>query len=193
MREKMRGADVRRARAFTLPQENGLLSDDVTEACPLLAVEARQLHRLERREVIRAGVELDAGQGPGNLDKSVGLITTQYLKDQNDKAWANDPAVVEWTAFMKKYYPDGNLAASENFYGWSVAQTLVQVIKQAGNDLTRANVMKQAASLKNFAPSCMLPGIKINTSATDFAPIESVQLARFDGKEWVRFGDIIGK
>ncbi|MSQ89591.1 MAG: branched-chain amino acid ABC transporter substrate-binding protein [Betaproteobacteria bacterium] len=130
---------------------------------------------------------------PAGLDKSVGLITTQYLKDQNDKAWANDPAVVEWTAFMKKYYPDGNLIATENFYGWCVAQTMVQVIKQAGNDLTRANVMKQAASLKNFAPSCMLPGIKINTSATDFAPIESVQLVRFDGKDWVRFGDIIGK
>ena len=130
---------------------------------------------------------------PAGLDKSVGLITTQYIKDQNDKEWANDPAVQEWTAFMKKYYPDGNLIATENFYGWCVAQTMVQVIKQAGNDLTRANIMKQAASLKNFAPSCMLPGIKINTSAGDFAPIESVQLARFDGKEWVRFGEIIGK
>ena len=130
---------------------------------------------------------------PAGLDKSVGLITTQYIKDQNDKEWANDPAVQEWTAFMKKYYPDGNLIATENFYGWCVAQTMVQVIKQAGNDLTRANVMKQAANLKNFTPSCLLPGIKINTSATDFAPIESVQLARFDGKEWVRFGEIIGK
>ena len=130
---------------------------------------------------------------PAGLDKSLGLITTQYLKDQNDKAWANDPAVVEWTAFMKKYYPDGNLAASENFYGWSVAQTLVQVLKQAGNDLTRANVMKQAASLKDFVIPGLLPGIKINTSATDFAPIESVQLARFDGKTWVRFGEIMGK
>ena len=130
---------------------------------------------------------------PAGLDKSVGLISTQYLKDQNDKEWANDPAVVEWTAFMKKYYPDGNLVATENFYGWCVAQTMVQVIKQAGDDLTRANIMKQAASLKNFAPACLLPGIKINTSATDFAPIESVQLARFDGKEWVRFGEIIGK
>ena len=130
---------------------------------------------------------------PAGLDKSVGLITTQYLKDQNDKAWANDPAVVEWTAFMKKYYPDGNLAASENFYGWSVAQTLVQVLKQAGNDLTRENVMKQAASLKDYAVPGALPGIKLNTSATDFAPFESVQLARFNGVEWVRFGEIMGK
>jgi len=130
---------------------------------------------------------------PAGLDKSVGLITTQYLKDQNDKAWANDPAVLEWTAFMKKYYPDGNLAASENFYGWSVAQTMVQVLKQCGNDLTRENVMRQAASLKNFVLPGALPGIKLNTSPTDFAPFESVQLARFDGKEWVRFGEIIGR
>ncbi len=130
---------------------------------------------------------------PAGLDKSVGLISTQYLKDQNDKAWANDPDVLAWTAFMKKYYPDGSLIATENYYGWCVAQTLVQTIKQAGNDLTRANIMKQAASLKGFAPGCLLPGIKINTSATDFAPIESVQLARFNGTEWVRFGEIMGK
>ena len=130
---------------------------------------------------------------PAGLDKSVGLITTAYLKDQNDKQWANDPDVVAWTAFMKKYYPDGNLAATENYYGWCVAQSLVQVLKQAGSDLTRANVMKQAASLKNFSPACLLPGVKINTSATDFAPIESVQLARFNGTEWVRFGEVMGK
>ena len=130
---------------------------------------------------------------PAGLDKSVGLITTQYLKDPTDKAWANDKAILDWQAFMKKYYPEGSLTAAENFYGWNVAQTMVQVIKQAGNDLTRANIMKQAASLKDFVLPGALPGIKLNTSATDFAPFESVQLARFDGKEWARFGDIIGK
>lgn len=130
---------------------------------------------------------------PAGLDKSVGLITALYLKDQTDKAWANDKAVVEWTAFMKKYYPDGSLLAGENFYGWNVAQTLVQVLKQAGNDLTRANVMKQAASLKDYIVPGVLPGIKVNTSATDFAPIESVQLARFNGTEWALFGGIMGK
>ncbi len=130
---------------------------------------------------------------PAGLDKSVGLITTQYFKDQNDKQWANDPAIIEWTAFMKKYYPEGNLVASENFYGWLVAQTLVQVLKQAGNDLSRENVMKQAASLKDFTLSGLLPGIKINTSATDFAPIESVRLVRFDGTDWVGFSEVMGK
>ena len=94
---------------------------------------------------------------------------------------------------MKKYYPDGNLADASNFYGWAVAQTLVQVLKQSGDNLTRENVMKQAASLKDFVLSATLPGIKINTSATDFAPFESVQLIRFDGKQWVRFGEVMGK
>jgi branched-chain amino acid transport system substrate-binding protein len=130
---------------------------------------------------------------PAGLDKSVGLISTQYLKDPTDKAWANDPAIVAWTAFMKKYYPDGDMIDASNFYGWAVAQSLVQVLKQCGDNLTRENVMKQAASLKDFVLTAALPGIKINTSATDFAPFESVQLIRFDGKQWVRFGEVMGK
>jgi branched-chain amino acid transport system substrate-binding protein len=130
---------------------------------------------------------------PAGLEKSVGLISTQYLKDPTDKAWANDAAIVEWTAFMKKYYPDGDLIDALNFIGWAVAQTMVQVLKQCGDNLTRENVMKQAASLKDFVLSAALPGIKINTSATDFAPLESVQLIRFDGKQWNRFGEVMGK
>jgi branched-chain amino acid transport system substrate-binding protein len=130
---------------------------------------------------------------PAGLDKSVGLITTRYLKDPTDKAMANDPAILEWTAFMKKYYPDGNLLDSNPFYGWAVAQTMVQVLKQCGDNLTRENVMKQAASLKDFALSALVPGIKISTSATDFAPIESMQLTKFDGKQYQPFGEVMGK
>jgi branched-chain amino acid transport system substrate-binding protein len=130
---------------------------------------------------------------PAGLDKSVNLITTQYIKDPDDPDWKNDKAVLDWVAFMKKYYPEGNLHDASNMYGYTVAQTMVQVIKQCGNDLSRENVMKQAASLKNFEIATLLPGVKINTSATDFAPIESVQLAKFDGKTWVRFGDVMGK
>jgi len=130
---------------------------------------------------------------PAGLDKSVGLISTQYLKDPTDKAWEKDAAIVEWNAFMKKYYPEGNLADASNFYGWAVAQTLVQVLKQSGDNLTRENVMKQAANLKGFVLTAALPGIKINTSGTDFAPFESVQLIKFDGKQWVRFGEVMGK
>jgi branched-chain amino acid transport system substrate-binding protein len=128
---------------------------------------------------------------PAGLEKSVGLISTAYIKDPLDSQWANDPAIVEWTAFMKKYYPDGSLIDNSNVYGYTVAQTLVQVLKQCGDNLTRENVMKQAASLKDFTPNTLLPGVKINTGPKDFAPIESVQLMRFDGKSWVRFGNVI--
>ena len=128
---------------------------------------------------------------PAGLDKSVGLISTAYFKDPTDTQWASDASIAEWTAFMKKYYPDGSLIDATNVYGYTVAQTMVQVLKQCGDNLTRENVMKQAASLTDFAPNTLLPGIKINTGAKDFAPIEGVQLMKFDGKSWVRFGDVI--
>jgi len=130
---------------------------------------------------------------PAGLDKSVGLISTQYLMDPTDQAFVNDPAVVTWTAFMKKYYPEGDLTDASNFYGWVVAQTMVQVLKQCGDNLTHENVMKQAASLKDYAPMGMLPGIKMNTSATDYAPIQSVRLIQFDGKQWKGFSEVMGK
>jgi branched-chain amino acid transport system substrate-binding protein len=130
---------------------------------------------------------------PAGLEKSVGLISTQYLKDATDTQWKDDPSVKAWEAFMKKYYPEGNLLDASNMYGYTVAQTLHQVLKQSGNNLTRANVMKQAASLKGYRADTMLPGIRINTDAGDFAPIESEQLIRFDGSQWKRFGEIIGK
>ena len=130
---------------------------------------------------------------PAGLDKSVGLISTQYLKDPLDPAWKDDAGMKEWRAFMAKYYPEGDLKDGSNVFGYTVAQGLVQVLKQAGNDLTRANIMKQAASLKDFVPSLVLPGIKVNTSATDFAPFQQEQMIRFDGKEWVRFGEIVSQ
>jgi len=130
---------------------------------------------------------------PAGLEKSVGLISTQYFKDPDDEQWKDDPAIKEWDAFMKKYYPAGNLRDASNLYAYLVASTLHQVLKQSGDNLTRANVMKQAASLKGYRPEGLLPGIRITTDAGDFAPIESVQLIRFDGKQWRRFGEIMGK
>ncbi len=127
---------------------------------------------------------------PAGLEASQGLISTQYLKDPTDPQWKNDKGFKDWTAFMAKYYPDGNLADAGNVYGYSVAQTVVQVLRQCGNDLSRENVMRQAASLKNFELPMALPGIKLNTSSTDFYPIEQEQLIKFDGKEWVRFGEL---
>jgi branched-chain amino acid transport system substrate-binding protein len=130
---------------------------------------------------------------PAGLEKSIGLLTALYLKDPTDLQWENDPGMKEWRAWMKKYFPEGNVADISNVFGYGVARTLIQVLKQCGDDLTRENVMRQAASLKNFEVPVLLPGIRINTSPTDFYPIEQVQLARFDGKRWVPFGEVLGK
>jgi branched-chain amino acid transport system substrate-binding protein len=130
---------------------------------------------------------------PAGLEKSVGLITALYFKDPTDPQWASDPVMKEWHRWMKQYYPDGNVNDAFNVYGYAVAQTLVQVLKLCGDELTRENVMRQAANLKNFEVPVLLPGVRINTSASDFYPIEQVQLARFDGKRWVLFGDVLGK
>jgi branched-chain amino acid transport system substrate-binding protein len=129
---------------------------------------------------------------PAGLGNSVGIISTQYFKDPTDPQWLNDPAMNEWREFMKKYYPSGDLNDAFNVYGPLVAQTLIQALKQAGNDLTRANVMKQAASLDMTLP-LLLPGVNVKTSADDFYPIEREQLVRFDGKAWVRFGKVYGR
>jgi len=130
---------------------------------------------------------------PAGLEKSVGLITLGYLKEPNDKQFQNDPAIVKWREFMKKYYPDGSLIDNLNVYGYSVGETIAQVLRQCGDNLTRENVMRQAASMKSFRVDTLLPGVNIGTSADDFAPIEAGQLQRFDGKEWVRFGEVMGK
>ena len=127
---------------------------------------------------------------PAGFAASKDLITSLYLKDPTDPQWANDAGYKEWLAFMQKYYPDGNTKDAFNVYGYTVAQTLVHTLKQAGNNLSRENVMKQAASIKDLALPMLLPGIKINTGPNDFYPIEQEQLAKFDGERWVLFGEI---
>ena len=133
-----------------------------------------------------AGVLKAAG-----LEFAKDIISTAYLKDPTDPAWKDDPGVKTWRAFMDKYYPDGDQTNNNDVYGYAVAQTMVQVLKQCGDDLTRENVMKQAANLKNFSSEVMLPGIKVNTGPDDFFPIEQMQLMRFDGQAWRLFGDVI--
>ena len=120
---------------------------------------------------------------------SVGLITIQYLKDPTEPEWANDPAMKDYFAFMKKYMPDANPSDANNTYGVAVAQLTMQVLKQCGDNLTRENVMKQAASLKNFQVPLALPGILANTGPDDYAPFQTMQLVRFNGKSWVPFGE----
>ncbi len=129
---------------------------------------------------------------PAGADASKDIVSMQYFKDPTDPEWVNDPAMRKWVAFMKKYYPDGNATDAFNVYGVLVAQTLEQVLRQAGKDLSRQNIMKQAANLKDVDLPLLLPGVLINTSATDFAPIEQAQLIKFDGNRWVRFGELLG-
>ncbi len=128
---------------------------------------------------------------PAGFDNDQGIISAAYLKDPTDPQWKNDKEMKAWNAFMDKYLPDGDKTDAGNVYGYTAARTMVQVLKQCGNDLTRANIMKQAANLKNFDPGMLLPGITINTSATDFAPIQQLQLMQFKGETWERFGPVI--
>jgi branched-chain amino acid transport system substrate-binding protein len=128
---------------------------------------------------------------PAGFDNSQGIISATYLKDPNDPQWKDDPDIKAWNAFLDKYYPEANRADAFVVYGYAVAQSMVHVLKQSGDNLTRENVMKQAASMHDQVVSGLLPGVKINTSPTDFAPISQLQLMRFKADSWERFGDVI--
>jgi len=128
---------------------------------------------------------------PAGIDASQGIISSAYLKDPTDPQWKNDPGLKAWNEFLEKYYPEANRADGGVVYAYTVAQTLVHVLKACGDNLTRENVMKQAASIKDLELDGLLPGIRVNTSANDFAPISQVQLMKFKGETWERFGDII--
>jgi branched-chain amino acid transport system substrate-binding protein len=129
---------------------------------------------------------------PAGLDASLGLITAGYIKDPTDPQFQKGKEWDDWVAWMKQYHPQGALNDNFNVYGYTVAQTLVQVLKQAGDNLTRENVMKQAASLNMTLPM-LLPGVNIKTAADDFYPIEREQLMRFNGKSWELFGKVYGR
>jgi branched-chain amino acid transport system substrate-binding protein len=128
---------------------------------------------------------------PAGLDKSVGLITTAYIKDPTDPQWNDDADVKAWRKWMAEYYPEGSTADILNAQGYAMADTFRQMLAQCGNDLSRENIMRQAANLKNLNVAMLLPGVKINTAPDDFYPIEQLQLARFDGTRWVLFGELI--
>jgi ABC-type branched-subunit amino acid transport system substrate-binding protein len=128
---------------------------------------------------------------PAGLDKAAGIISAHYFKDATDPQWKNDPAKLAWEDWMKRYHKTGVLEDGFNVYGYITAQLLVHVLKACGDDLTRENVMRQAANLRKLELPMLLPGITVNTSPTDFSPIGEMQLARFDGKRWVLFGNIL--
>ncbi|HJT08053.1 MAG TPA: ABC transporter substrate-binding protein [Stellaceae bacterium] len=147
----------------------------------------RPLHFL-----MSVATSVSAVMEPAGFEKGQGIITAAYLKDPNDPQWKDDKAYKDWLAFMQKYDPEGNLGDSFNVYGYSVAQTMVQLLKQCGNDLSRENIMKQAAHLDIDLPM-LLPGIKVHTSPSETYPVQRMRLARFEGKQWVLFGDVLGE
>ncbi|UFZ01593.1 ABC transporter substrate-binding protein [Bradyrhizobium ontarionense] len=128
---------------------------------------------------------------PAGFANAQGIVSAHYLKDTTDQQWANDPGMKAYLEFMTKDFPEGDKLDNGTVVGYGVAQTLVQVLKQCGDNLTRENVMKQAASLRDFRTEVLLPGIAINTSATDFAPVSQLQLMRFTGERWQLFGDVV--
>ena len=128
---------------------------------------------------------------PAGLEHATGIISDNSFKDPTDPQWRDDAGYKEWVAFMDKYYPNGDKTDQQTVYGHSIAATTVQVLKQCGDDLTRENVMKQAASLRGFKLPMLLPGIEINTSATNFAPIKQAQMRRFNGERYVPFGPVL--
>ena len=128
---------------------------------------------------------------PAGLENAQGIISVDYLMDPFDPQWKDDPGMKAFDDFLTKYFPEANRSDRYVIIGYNMAQTMVQVLKQCGDNLTRENVMKQAANLRDFRTDNLLPGITINTSPTDFAPIEQVQFRRFKGERWELFGPIL--
>jgi len=129
---------------------------------------------------------------PAGPENAVGVITAYYLKDPTDPAWQTTPEYRDWKAWMDKYYPGGDLKDANNVYAYTVSQSLVEVLKKAGDNLTRENIMKTAANIEHNLPM-LLPGVNVKTGPDDFFPIERQQLLRWDGKNWVRFGKVYGR
>jgi len=138
-----------------------------------------------------AAASIGTALNPAGIENSAGAISATFLKDPSDPAWKDDPAIKNWLSFMDKYYPSGDKGSSAALYGYAAAETLVQVLKQCGDDLSRENVMRQAASLRDYEPSGLLPGIKINTGPENFRPIKQMRLVQFDGRTWQPIGDVL--
>ena len=128
---------------------------------------------------------------PAGLRKGVGILTASYEKEPTDPRWKDDPGMLRWFAFMKKYMPTADATDVYMVFGCDVAATLVQVLKQCGSDLSRQRIMKEAANIKDFTPPTVLPGVTVNTSPDNFYPVRQMQLARFTGETWELFGDVL--
>jgi branched-chain amino acid transport system substrate-binding protein len=119
------------------------------------------------------------------------VLSTGYIMEPSDPQWKDNPGLKKWEGFMDKYYPDGDKTSSFTSYGYSVAQVMVQVLQQCKDELTRENIMKQAANLKDFKPDLFIPGITVSTGPKDYFPVEQLQMMKFDGERWQFFGPIL--
>ncbi len=166
-----------------------------THAIPKFAAQAiRKVYDLGWRPtffLVSVSNSVGAVMRPAGSEKGVGIISSAYVKDPTDPQWQDTPEYKEWLAWMKKYNTGGNLSDIFTVYGYSAAQTMVAVLKQCGDNLTRENVMKQAANIHDLKLPMLLPGINVSTSADDFAPRKQMQLEKFDGSTWRLFGDVI--
>ncbi|MBV9561111.1 MAG: ABC transporter substrate-binding protein, partial [Bradyrhizobium sp.] len=128
---------------------------------------------------------------PVGMEKTQGVITSVYLKDAADPAWADDPAIKNYLAFMARYFPEGNAKDGYNLYAYMVAGVLMQILKQCNGDFSRESIMRQANNLNDLEVPALLPGIRVNTSPTNHRPLQQMQLQRWEGSGWTRFGNII--
>jgi len=167
----------------------------VTVAIPKFAAQTiRRVAAMNWKPMhVLTGVSVSVGtvMDPAGPENGVGIVSSAYVKDPTDPQWANDAGMKEWRAFMAKYYPEGDVKDASNVFAYGVTLTMIQTLKQCGNDLSRANMLKQATSLENLESPVLLPGIRINTSPTNYHPIRQLRLMRWNGKVWELFGDII--
>src|SRR5262249_28749127 len=167
----------------------------VNISTPKFAAQAiKKMHELNwkpRHVMTDVSISIGAVMKPAGIDASEGVLSAGYLKDASDAQWKDDAGMKKFMAFIDKYMPGANISDANLVYGYAAAQTMVQVLQQCGDNLTRENVMKQAASLKGFAPDTLIPGITVSTGPTDFAPIEQLKMMRFTNGKWDLFGDII--
>ena len=143
--------------------------------------------------LVSVAASVGAVMRPAGVDNGQGILTAQYLKDVTDPRWDDFPDVKVWRAFMAKWNPNANVLEGSNASSYAAAFAFVQILKQCGEDLTRENLMRQAANMVDLEVPLMLPGIKANTSPTNFYPLQSMQLARFEGDHWVLFGEMMTK
>ncbi|MDE2005704.1 MAG: ABC transporter substrate-binding protein, partial [Rhodospirillales bacterium] len=168
----------------------------VVGGIPKFAAQAiRKVHSLNWKPLFfMTNVSISVGEvmRPAGPEAGVGILSTGYLKDPTDPSWDNDPAMKAWRGFMAKYQPGGDVTDASYVFGYGITQTMVQVLRQCKGNFSRENVMRQAENLHDLEVAVLLPGIKLNTSRTDHRPIKQMQMQRWDGTTWKRFGELMG-